>query len=107
MDFKFDDSGFKKLSKNIKEMKEKVPIEKLFTPMFMKRYTKSHNFEEFILKSGLVNSEKEVTPEAFRAILDKDWNKYILKNTSFSSWQAMQEKALKEYLTSQLFKGMK
>jgi hypothetical protein len=107
MDSKFDDSGFKKLSKNIKEMKEKVPIEKLFTPMFMKRYTKSYNFEEFVLKSELVNSEKEVTPEEFRAIPDKDWNKYILKNTSFSSWQAMQEKALKEYLTSQLFKGMK
>lgn len=107
MNFKFDDSGFKKLSKNIKEIKEKVPIEKLFSPMFMKRYTKSYNFEEFVLKCGLVNSEKEVTPEAFRAIPDKDWNKYILKNTSFSSWQAMQEKALKEYLTSQLFKGMK
>ncbi len=107
MNFKFDDSGFKKLSKNIKEIKEKVPIEKLFTPMFMQRYTKSHNFEEFALKSGLVNSEKEVTLEVFRVIPDKEWNKYILKNTSFSSWQAMQEKALKEYLTSQLFKGMK
>lgn len=107
MDFKFDDSGFRKLSKNIKEMKEKVPIEKLFTSMFIKSYTKSHNFEECVLKSGLVNSEKEVTLEAFKAIPDKDWNKYILKNTLFSSWRAMQEKALKEYLTSQLFKGTK
>jgi len=107
MDFKLDDSGFNKINKNIKEMKEKVPIEKLFTPFFMRKHTKSCNFEEFILKSGLVNSKKEVTLEALRAIPDDDWNKYILKHTSFSSWQDMQEKALKEYLTSQLFKGMK
>ena len=107
MDIKFDDSGFKKLSKNLKEIKEKVPIEKLFTSLFMRKHTKSCNFEEFILKSGLVNSDKEVTLKAFEAIQDDDWNKYILKHTSFSSWQDMQEKALKEYLTSQLFKGMK
>ena len=107
MNIKFDNSGFKKLKKNLKEIKEKVPIEKLFTPMFMKKYTKSCNFEKFILKSGLVNSEKEVTLEALRAIPDDDWNKYILKHTSFSSWQDMQEKAWEEYMPSQLFKGMK
>lgn len=107
MDIKFDDSGFKKLSKNLRELKEKVPIEKLFTPLFMRKHAKSRNFEEFILKSGLVNSDKEVTLKAFEAISDKNWNNYVCKNTIFSSWKAMYKKALEEYLTGQLFKGMK
>ena len=107
MDFKIDDSGFKKLKRNLKEIKTKVPIKELFNPMFMKEHTKSCNFEEFILKSGLVNSEKEVTVEMLEAIPDKDWNEYISKNTKFSSWQDMGKKACTEYIKSQLSKGMK
>jgi len=67
MDFKFDDSGFKKIKK---EIKKKVPIKKLFNPMFMKSFTKSRNFEEFKLKSGF-------TLQAFKLIPNKDLDKYI------------------------------
>ena len=104
MDFKFDDSGFKNIKNKIKM---KVRINDLFNPMFMKRFTKSSSFEEFILKSGLVNSEKEVTLEACEAIPDKDLDKYIRKNTKFPSWEAMHSKAVMEYLKSQYkSKGM-
>ena len=104
MDFKFDDFGFKNIKK---ELREKVPIKKLFNPMFMKSFTKSCSFEEFIFKSGLVNSNKEVTEVAFKAIPEKDLDKYIYKNNKFSSWKAMCIKAEMEYWKSQYkSKGM-
>lgn len=104
MNFKFDDSGFKNIKK---EIKKKVSYSTLFNPAFMKSFTKSCSFEEFILKSGLVNSEKEVTEEAFKTMPKKDLDKYICKNTKFSSWEAMRSKAEMEYWKSQYkLKGM-
>ncbi len=79
-----------------------VPIGEIFTPLFMGKYTKNRNFEEFILKSGLINSEKPITQEVFEAIPDEDWDKYISNHTSFSSWQDMQKKAATEYFASRL-----
>ena len=112
MDVKFDDSGLKKLRKKLREMKDlehgkNVPIEELLNPKFMKRYTKSRDFEEFILESGLINSEKPITKEVFEAIPNEDWDEYISKHTSFSSWHDMLEKAGEEYLANRLFRGLK
>jgi 5'-3' exonuclease len=104
MNFKFDDS-IKKIKKGIK--KTKVSYNTLFNPLFMKSFTNSNNFEEFILKSGLVNSDKEVSEEAFKAIPEKDLDKYICKNTKFSSWKAMRTKAEIAYYKDQFTsKGM-
>ncbi|PKP59341.1 hypothetical protein CVT91_06870 [Candidatus Atribacteria bacterium HGW-Atribacteria-1] len=96
MDFKFDESGLIKKIK--KEIEQTVPIEKLLNPTFMKKFAKSSSLEELILKSGLVNSDKEITDEIFKAIPKKDLDKYIRKNTKFSSWQDMLNKAATEYL---------
>ena len=64
----------------------------------MKNFARSSSLEEFILKSGLVNPDKEITAEVFKAIPKKDLDKYIRKNTKFSSWQDMLDKAVTEYL---------
>lgn len=83
MNFKFDDSRLIKKIK--KEIEQTVSIKKLLNPTFMKNFAKSSSLEEFILKSGLVNSDKEIADEVFKAIPKKDLDKYIRKNTKFSS----------------------
>lgn len=112
MDIKVDDSGLRKLRKNIENLKDlehgkSVPIEELLTSEFMRRYTKSRNFEEFVLESGFVDPEKKIDKEIFQAIPDEDWDKYVSEQTSFASWHEMLEKAGKEYISSRLFKGLK
>lgn len=62
--------------------------------MFMKSFTKSSNFDEFVLKSGFTLKEFKLKP-------NKDLDKYICENTKFSSWQDMLNKAGAEYLKSQ------
>jgi len=88
MDFKWYDS---ELIKKIKEkVGQDVPADKLFNPMFMKSFTKSSNFDEFVLKSGFTLKEFKLKP-------NKDLDKYIGENTKFSSWQDMLNKAGAEY----------
>lgn len=97
MDFKWNDS---ELIENIeKKINQTVPVDKFLNPTFMKSFAKSSSLEEFILKSGLVNPDKEIRwTEVFKTIPKKDLDKYIRKNTKFSSWQDMLNKAATEYL---------
>jgi hypothetical protein len=112
MAFEFDDSGLKKLKKNLVNISnlehgKNIPIEDLFTIEFMKRYTKSRNFKEFLAESGFIDPEELVTKEVFEAFPNEEWNEYISKNTFFSSWNDMLRKSTEEYIKSNLFKGMK
>ena len=82
------------LIKNIKnKINGKYPIEKIFTPTFMKKYIKcSNNFDEFVSKSGFKLKEFELKPNKY---LDD----YIRKNANqFNSWRDMYEKAIGEYI---------
>ena len=112
MCIEFDNFESKKLMNNLEgisdlEHGKDVPIEDIFTIEFMKRYTKSRNFGEFLDESGLTNPEELITKEIFEAIPDKEWDEYISKHTSFSSWDDMLIKATEEYIKSNLFRGMK
>ena len=94
MDFKFKTNikwSDKELIKKIENKFGRVPVNKLFTPTFMKSFTKSNSFEEFVLKSGFTLKEFELKP-------NKNLDEYIRKNVNqFNSWQDMYKKAINEY----------
>ncbi len=97
MDFKwYGDELIKKINKKFGNITE---IE-LFTPSFMRRFTKFGSFKEFILKSGLIDPNKENIKEALKAIPKKDLDEYIRKNTNnnFNSWKDMLKRAYDEYI---------
>lgn len=95
MDFKFKTNikwNDKELIKKIENKFGRVPVSKLFTPTFMKSFTKSNSFEEFVLKSGFTLKEFELKP-------NKNLDEYIRKNVNqFNSWQDMYKKAINEYI---------
>ncbi len=94
MDFKWygDD-----LIKKIKEINGKYSYEEIFTSAFMKKYTKSNNFEEFISKSGLGLKE-------FKQETNKNLDEYVRKNTNnyFTSWKLMRNRAIMERIKNKL-----
>jgi len=95
LDFKFKTNikwNNKELTKKIEDKFGRVPYNKLFTPTFMKKYTKySNNFDEFVSKSGFKLKEFELKP-------NKNLDECIRKNTNrFNSWQDMYKKAINEY----------
>lgn len=112
MNIEFDDQGLKKIKNNLEKMNEfehgeDIPIEEIFTPEFMKRYTKSRDFEEILLESGFVNCENPFNQEIFEAIPDEEWDEYISKNTSYSTWEDILKKASEDYISNVLFRGLK
>ena len=97
MDFKwYGDELIKKINKKLGNITE---IE-LFTPSFMRRFTKLGSFKEFILKSGLIDPNKENIKKALKAIPKKDLDEYIRENTNnnFNSWKDMLKRAYDEYI---------
>lgn len=97
MDFKwYGDELIKKINKEFGKITE---IE-LFTPSFMRRFTKFGSFKEFILKSGLIDPNKKNIKEALKAISEKDLDEYIRKNTNnnFNSWKDMSKRVYDEYI---------
>jgi len=97
VDFKwYGDELIKKINKKFGNITE---IE-LFTPSFMRRFTKFASFKEFILKGGLIDPNKENIKEALKAIPKKNLDEYIRKNTNnnFNSWKDMLKRAYDEYI---------
>lgn len=79
-----------------------VRSSELFTPAFMRRFTKVASFDALLEASGFtVESQAD-----FEAIPDAEWEKVIQAHTSFSSWQQMQEKAGEEYAARKLSEGL-
>ncbi len=105
MKIKSDMSGLKRLAENAKKLEgtTTVMVMDLFSPAFMSKYTKSHDFGSFCELGGFTVE----TAEDFAAIPDEDWEAHVIASSSFSSWAEMQQSAGAEYLKAQLFKGMK
>lgn len=88
----------KDFEKSLKEINKKqtVPMENIFKPDFLKKYTNFNNFEEFI---GPLNIQ---TNEDFDKFPEDDLDKYVRNHSSFNSWEEMFEEAASSYLIEQL-----
>ena len=61
-----------------------------------------NDIEHLFEASGFTVESKE----DFEAIPDDKWNEFIVKNTSFNSWEDMQKEAMNLYVKEQLLKGL-
>lgn len=81
----------KKVEKAASKDSISISFDKLFSTSFMKKYTTYSSIDLFLKDIGVENQQEfEELPET---ILDK----HVVQNSKFNSWEAMHEKALKEY----------
>jgi hypothetical protein len=95
MPVEFDDSGFRKLEKRLRDMSEPQKIE--FSPEFMRRWTDYESMDALVAASGFSTDE-------IRAFLDttnKKWEQFIRDKTRFSGWRDFMEKLSIEHLRRQ------
>ena len=87
---------FEELKSKFKQLEErnKMSFEELFPDDFIKKHTKSKNLNDFFKNSGF----KIDSAEDFAAIPDNSWEEYIIENTQFTSWLAMQKTAHDQWL---------
>lgn len=76
----------------------KVPAADLFTADFMRHHSQFESFDQMLAASGFPVESLE----DFAAIPDDEWDVFVRSSTTFTSWQAMQEAAGKEWVASQL-----
>ncbi|MGD6896117.1 hypothetical protein [Bacillus infantis] len=90
----------KKLQQNAKELegKQNIPLPELFPDSFMANNTRFSSIQEMFDKSPF----KVESEEDFAAIPDAEWDKYVVENTNFSSWENMQEAGVKEWTAKKL-----
>jgi succinate dehydrogenase/fumarate reductase flavoprotein subunit len=110
--FKVETKGFKetinkleKLRKNAENLSGEhiIPFTELFNPEFMMKHTKFLSIEALFEASGFeVNSKED-----FEKIPDDEWEKFIVSNTQFSSWEEMQREAATDYAKAKLLQGLK
>lgn len=75
-----------------------IAFNELFPDSFIKQQTNSINLNDFFKKSGFIINSKD----DFRAIPDEEWEKYIIENTNFKSWNEMQKTAHKIWVKNWL-----
>jgi len=104
MPIKSNMDGFKKLAKNAKGMDgtSQVQLTDLMTSEFISGCSSYDDLDSLFSQSGFKIESKE----DFEAIPDNEWEEFIINNTSFDSWEEMQETALKSFVKKQLFKGL-
>lgn len=97
-------NGLNKLKNNIKAMSEtsQIKLKDFMTPKFISECSSFNDINHLFDESGFSIECKE----DFEAIPDDKWNKFIVENTSFSSWEEMQKEAMNIYVKEQLFKGL-
>lgn len=72
---------------------DNISFADLLSPEFIAEYTSFKTTDELFKESGF-NVETE---EDFKAIPDEEWEAFIVENTSFDSWKAMQIKAFEVF----------
>lgn len=95
MSFRYDDSGLKKLQKNLDEIKGEhaVPITDLMTDGFVSQHSNFNNFQALIDASE-VKYPEEIGNDVF--------SKFVSTHTTFSSWDDMKKTAGTEYVKRKL-----
>lgn len=96
--------GINKLSKNLSKIAEtkSVSFAELFNKEFLAACSSFTSLEDMFEKSGF----KVETPEDFKAIPDDEWESFIIKNTSYNSWEEMQSDAGSKYFQKILHEGL-
>jgi hypothetical protein len=96
--------SLKRMENNARRLegRHEIKASDIFTPAFMRRYTKVISFEALIEAGGFqVDSQAD-----FDAIPDAEWEKVVREHTSFASWREMQEKGAEEYASKRLMEGV-
>jgi hypothetical protein len=79
--------------KTNEEVPNQVSLEKLFNEDFMSRYSSFKTFEEFLLKGNfLVKSQEDISN-----IPDELFDRHVDRETNFTNWKSMLDKANAEY----------
>ena len=105
MPVKINMKGLNKLKKNLEDLhgQHKVGLSETLTSEFLTECSGFSDLNQLFNASGF----KIESPEDFKAIPDNEWEEFIVSNTRFESWQAMQEAALDKYMKSKILKGLK
>lgn len=100
-----DFTGLEQLNKNASELsgEHSVQMGELMNPKFISNCSQYSNLDELFNASGF----KIESNEDFEAIPDEKWESFIQENTTYESWQEMQEAAGVEYARNMLLKGLK
>ncbi|MDD4287502.1 MAG: hypothetical protein PHO20_00855 [Candidatus Peribacteraceae bacterium] len=77
----------------------RVPMNKVFSPAFMRAHSRFPSFQAMLDASPFKDVEFEKIPDA-------EWDIYVRTNTSFSSWEAMKDKASTEWIDAKLMEGV-
>lgn len=97
-EFKFDDSGFKDLMKDLDkrskraqelEGEHQVTFDELFPVEFMRSNTHFDSIDNFLISAGIDPKNQE----SFDSYPQDKLDKFTEENTNFSSWEAMIQKA--------------
>lgn len=72
---------------------DNISFADLFNPEFMAEYTDFKTIQDLFKKS----TYHIETEDDFKEIPDDEWEAFIIANTSFDSWKAMQIKAFDVY----------
>jgi|GEM_PF-284419 hypothetical protein len=75
-----------------------IPMNELFPPSFMRRYSSYATFQEMYDASPFNNMDFEKIPDA-------DWGEYVCRSTKFTSWEKMRGAATEEWAKARLMNG--
>jgi phosphoglycolate phosphatase-like HAD superfamily hydrolase len=99
--------GLDDAMEQLNEMKERaeelegeheVPFNELYNRSFMEGYSRYSSFDAMLEDGGFeVDTEKD-----FEQILEEELNSHIRNNTSFASWEEMQETAVQEWTAKKM-----
>jgi hypothetical protein len=67
----------------------------IFTDRFMNRYSRFNSFREFMEKSPS-ESDHPTSPQT------RDFSRFVSKQTVFDDWDEMKEKAIEEWVVSEI-----
>lgn len=97
MKMKFDDSGLKKLQKNLDKVSRNnnVPFDELFTNSFMIKNTEYRSIEEFVNDSKFDFKDME-------SINENELDNFVNQKTNFSTWKQMLTSASELWTVRQL-----
>lgn len=85
----------------IEQRSNSIPLDELFVPAFIQAHSRFSSFEE-MLRASPFDVE---TQEDFDAIAGSSLDEFIDEETDFGSWEAMSQRAIREWIRRELGKG--